>query len=419
MPDGGDVPTDAVGGRRGPLPLVGVRIVDLTHDWAGPHATRVLADFGAEVVKIEYLRRLDGMRGAFKEDRAYDRHPRWKEINRNKLSITLDLKTPKGLRAVLDLVRISDVVVESSRVGVMEKLGLGYDALKEAKPDIIMARMSPFGQDGPEARYAGYGGCLEPLSGVQVLTGYDEWSPPRRVREVDVTNGILGACAIMTALFHRRRTGRGQVIDLSQLETAAGGLIGEQLLEFAANGTAPSRIGNRHRQFAPRGCYRCSGDDRWLAIAVHNDDEWRRLCEVVQRPALAFDCRFADAASRVRNHDEIDRIIEAWSQGRSQYEAMHLLQRSGVRAGAVLDARDLCSDPHLAERGFVHTASDGTEHPFPGLPFRLSEGRGEIRRRGPDLGEHNEEVLCGLLGWSPEEVDPISPDDIGTAFDVD
>lgn len=140
---------------------------------------------------------------------------------------------------------------------------------------------------------------------------------------------------------------------------------------------------------------------------------------MIGRPELAFEGRFADAAGRARDHDEIDRIIEAWTGERSHYEAMHLLQRSGVRAGAVLDARDLCSDPHLTARGFVGTASDGTEGRFPGTPFRLSEGRAETRRPGPDLGEDNEDVLCGLLGWSPDEVDPISADRIGTAFDVD
>src|SRR5215469_5244115 len=177
--------------------LSDIRIVDLTHDWAGPHATRMLADFGAEVIKVEYSRRMDGMRGAKKEGQAYNLHPRWYEINRNKLSITLDLKNVDHVEIFKDLIRVSDVVVENSRAGVMERFGLGFPMLKAIKPDVILVSMSGFGQTGPEASYAGYGGCLEPLSGVQVLTAYDRSSQPMRVREVDVMNGVLGACAIV------------------------------------------------------------------------------------------------------------------------------------------------------------------------------------------------------------------------------
>lgn len=401
------------------LPLTGIRIVDLTHDWAGPHATRMLADFGAEVIKIEYLKRIDGMRGAKKEGQAYNHHPRWLEINRNKLSITLDLKTTRGVEAFKELVKISDVVVASSRVGVMEKFGLGYDALREIKPDIIMVSMSPFGHTGPESGYAGYGGCLEPLSGIQGLTAYAAGGRPTRVREMDVTNGVVGACAIMTALVQRQQTGKGQWVDLSQLETATGGLIGEHLLEFVMNGTQTLPLGNRHPFSAPQGCYPCQGDDKWVALSIGSDAEWKKFCEVMGRPELSEDERFATNAARMQNHDELDQLIEGWTNSRTHYQAMELLQAAGLAAGAVLNVAEISENPHLQERGFFKQAGYGSDRLFPGMPFIFSEYQGEVRRRGPHLGEHNHYVLCELLGRAAEEAAPIRDEEIGTAFDIE
>jgi crotonobetainyl-CoA:carnitine CoA-transferase CaiB-like acyl-CoA transferase len=400
------------------LPMTGIRIVDLTHDWAGPHATRLLGDFGAEVIKVEYSRRIDSMRGANKENEAYNHHPRWHEINRNKLSITLDLRIADDLERFRELVRVSDIVVESSRVGVMERFGLGYETLREIKPDIIVVSMSPFGQTGPEAAYAGYGGCLEPLSGIQVLTGYDESSKPMRIREVDVTNGVLGACAIMTALIYRQQTGCGQWVDLSQFEAATSGLIGEHLLEYVMNGTQTLPLGNRHRFHAPQGCYRCEGDDKWVAIMIRSEDEWKTFCESMDRSELASDARFASRQDRMRSHDELDQIIEEWTLSRTHYEVMHQLQRAGIAAGAILNAAEIAIDPHLQERGFFQTLENGNHLAFPGMPFHFSECKSQIRRPGPDLGEHNAEVLCGILGISRDEIKPLTEDKIGTAFDI-
>jgi crotonobetainyl-CoA:carnitine CoA-transferase CaiB-like acyl-CoA transferase len=403
----------------GPLgqPLDGLRIVDLTHDWAGPHATRILADFGAEVIKVEYSRRMDGMRGARKEGQAYNHHPRWHQINRNKLSVTLDLKDPVDVAAFKDLVAIADIVAESSRVGVLERLGLDYEELTRIKPEIILLSMSPFGQTGPEAGYAGYGGCLEPLSGIQSLTAYDELSAPRRIREIDVTNGILGACALMTALVYRQQTGRGQWVDLSQLEAATTGLIGEQLLNFVATGHQPRPVGNHHHSQAPWGCYRCQGEDRWIALAVRTDAEWSKLCEVIGQPELARDPRFSTTSDRLCNHDQVDEWIERWTSGRDPCEAMRILQEAGIAAGMVADAATLRQDPHLEARGFFHEAGDSSPHLYPGLPFRLSGGGGAIRRRGPHLGEHNLYVLRDLLGRSEVDIRMPSEDEVGTAYD--
>jgi crotonobetainyl-CoA:carnitine CoA-transferase CaiB-like acyl-CoA transferase len=400
-------------------PLAGIRVIDLSHNWAGPHATRLLADYGAEVIKVEYSRRMDGMRGGRKENQAYNHHPRWLQINRNKLSITLDLKRSRDVDVFKGLVRISDVVVENSRVGVMKRLGLGYEVLSEIKPDLIYVSMSAFGQTGPEASYAGYGGSLEALSGIQVLTSYEKNSRPARVREMDVTNGILGACAIMTALVYRQQTGQGQWIDLSQLETATSSLIGEHLLEYAMNGEQTLPLGNRHARYAPQGCYRCKGDDQWVVISIRSDEEWERFCTVIGHPELVNDASLTTSLDRAQYQDELDKLIEGWTLSHTHLEAMSLLQQVGIAAGAVINNAEISEDLHLRERGFLQKPGDGGEKLYPGLPFRLSEGGGEVQRRGPFLGEHNEYVLCQLLGRPKDEIESLTEDKIGTAFDIE
>jgi crotonobetainyl-CoA:carnitine CoA-transferase CaiB-like acyl-CoA transferase len=362
---------------------------------------------------------MDGMRGGKKADQAYNHHPRWLQINRNKLSMTLDLKLPRDSDSFKDLVRISDVVVENSRVGVMERVGLEYKVLKEIKPDLIFLSMTGFGQTGPEASYAAYGGTLEALGGIQALTAYDKTSKPMRIKEMDVTNGILGACAIMTALIYRQQTGRGQWIDLSELEAATSGLIGDHLLEYVVNGTQTLPVGNRHSLYAPHGCYPCKGDDRWVTLVVRSDEEWQRFCTIIGRPELIDDIRFATNAARAQYHDTLDRIIEEWSLLHTHYEAMQLLQQAGIAAGAVLNVAEIGEDPHLQERGFFQMAKEGSDRLFPGMPFQLTASRGEIRRPGPRLGEHNAYVLGRLLQRSQDGFDRIVEDGIGTAFDYE
>jgi crotonobetainyl-CoA:carnitine CoA-transferase CaiB-like acyl-CoA transferase len=399
------------------LPLSGVRVVDFTHGWAGPHATRMLADFGAEVIKIENPRRMDFIRGGRKENQAYNRQPAWLQLNRNKLSVALDLRDAKRVEVVKDLVRISDVVVESSRAGVMQRLGLGYDDLRSIRPDIIMLSMSGFGQTGPEAKYAAYGGSLEPLSGIQALTGYSEGERPARIREIDVTNGLVGACAVLTALYHRQRTGRGQFLDLSQLEACTVALSGAHLLEYEMNGSQPPRRGNRHRSYAPQGCYRCRGDDKWITLVIRTEQEWRALCETIGRPELIGDERFTGPVARTQNHDLLDQLIEGWTAGRDNMEAMRVLQQSGVCAGAVLDVADLAADPHLQERSYFQSPPSSASQRFPGSPFKSSGTPGVIRP-GPRLGEHNQYVLGELLGLPAEDAALLPEDQIGTEYDI-
>ena len=415
LPKGRRRVTDEAAG----LPLAGLLILDLTHDWAGPHASRILADFGADVIKIEYARRMDGMRGARKEGQAYNHHPRWLEINRNKRSVTLDLKTDLGRDRFIELVRLADVVVASSRPDVLPRLGLGYEKLREIKPDIVYVCMSAFGDGGPESSYAGYGGCLEPLSGIQSLTGYGDGTPPMRIREVDVVNGVLGACAIMTALVHRQHTGRGQSVDLSQLEAAISGLVGEQFLAYTATGTLPQPMGNRHPWRAPQGCYRCAGEDRWVVLSVGTDAEWQGLCRALGRQELLDDPRFTTGRDRLRHSDALDLLIEEWTISRIPQAAMLSLQEAGVPAGAVQNVEDLRRDPQLAARRFFQTATDNDAGMFPGMPFRLSKVEAQVRCRGPHLGEHNVQVLSDLLGHPREEIPLLSLEELGTAYDIE
>ena len=271
-------------------PLAGLRIVDLTHDWAGPHAARIMADYGAEVIKIEYHTRLDGMRGAYLD--RINSHPRWWQINRNKGSISLDLHDPQQVLALKNLIKESDILVENSRPGVLDRWGLGYDVLKAIKPDLVVVCMSAFGGSGPESRYAGYGGAIEALSGVQSLTAYDRDGDPMRVRELDVSNGIMGACAIMTALLYNQQTGKGQLVDVSERESSTW-MIGEHMLEYVVNNEQTLPLGNRSAIFAPQGCYRCEGEDRWLVITVRSDAQWQTLCDVCGLDDAKSDSRFA------------------------------------------------------------------------------------------------------------------------------
>ncbi len=398
-------------------PFAGIRVLDFAHEWAASIGPRLLGDLGAEVIRVEYAPRMCVIRGARLGKKMYNRHPRWHQVNRNKRSLTLDLKKPKDLDAFRDLVRICDIMVSNSRPHVLEKLGIAYEDLKKIRPDIILVLMSAFGTGGPWSTFAGFGGTIEPLSGLQQLTAYSRGGKRYRTREMDVCNGLMGTCAILTALVHRQRTGQGQFIDLSQTETATHSLMGEHLLEYVMNGEQTLPLANRHPYFAPQGCYPCRGDDRWVTLTVRSDDEWRALCGLIGRPGWADDERFAGRTGRRRHHDLIDEAIAAWSSGLDHYRAMELLQEAGIPAGAVLDGRDLQQDPHLRARGYFLHADDGGDALFPGLLFRSSAGDGRIFRRGPDLGEDNEYVLHRLLGRSREEIEPLDEKTIGTGYD--
>ena len=394
------------------LPLAGIRVLDLGQVYAGPTCARVLCDLGAEVIRVEGINRMDTIRNLFLADNDgsddyWNRGSYYVFRNVGKRSIVLEFTDSRGVELFSRLVPLVDVVVENFTPRVMKNLGLDYESLCRLRPDIIVISMSGYGQSGSWRDHAAYGTGLEAASGICSLTGYRDGPPTRTgISFTDPISGLMGAGAVLLALQYRRRTGKGQFIDLSQHEAAIP-LIGHALMDFMMNNREPSRRGNRDPVAAPQGCYRCRGEDNWLVISVADDDQWRRLAEAVGHPEWAEDERFADILSRHSHQDQLDTLIGAWTREQDHIEAMHLLQRAGITAAAVLNGKEVLLDPHLRERGafdLVDVPGAG-KRPVPRvLGARFSRFQANARGPAPKLGEHNREVLQGLLGISDEEV---------------
>lgn len=393
-------------------PLDGIRVLDLTQVYAGPTCTRILADLGAEVIKVEGLKRVDITRNFMITDNDskddYWNHAgyfHWR--NAGKKSLTLDWSDPEAIELLKRLVKECDVVAESFTPHVMAEHGLDYESLTKLRPDVIMISLSGYGQYGPWRDYSGYGMGLEPVSGMSSITGYMGGPPLRTgISFTDPYSGVVGAGAVLSALHHRRRTGKGQYIDLSEQEAAIP-VVGYALMDYAMNGRMPERKGNRSHWYAPQGCYRCAGDDNWLVLTIRDDAEWRAFCEATGHPEWAGDGRFADVLGRFEHHDELDALITSWTQQQDHIEAMHLLQGAGVSAAAVLNPKEVLFDAHLRERGFFETVehSDVGQKPVPRqLGVRFSQFDTDARHPAPRLGEHNQDVLQGLLGLSDDEM---------------
>ncbi|MGE0540577.1 MAG: CaiB/BaiF CoA transferase family protein [Dehalococcoidia bacterium] len=409
------------------LPLAGVRVADVSQVWAGPHCSRMLADLGAEVIKVESIQRMDPVRGDLDPPQGFGNYPdgnpgehpynragSFNAVNLNKLGITLNLQDPRGVAAFQTLVAISDVVIENFSLGVMDRLGIGYAALRAVRPDLIMLSMPGFGSGGPESSYLAYGIGQEQLSGMVSLTGYGEDTPMKSGINVgDPISALHGVSAILGALFYRRRTGIGQFIELSHLEANIP-LIGESVLEYTMNQRNPRRIGNRHPRVAPHGCYPTAGEDTWVTIACFDDSEFRALCQAMELEMLADDLRFATMPARTAHQDELDAIISAWTRQRTHYEAMHILQAAGVAAGAVLNTAEVMSDPQIVARGFFEevTHPEAGTHAYPGVPYKLSGHSLTVRRPAPMLGEQNAEVLLDLLGIEQREFEQLERDHV-------
>lgn len=378
------------------LPLEGIRITDFSTVHAAPYGTMLLSFMGAEVIRIE----------SKEGDITRQRNPGgFMEINLNKLSLGLDLKQPRGVGLSKELVKVSDIVVESFRPEVMQKLGLSYDILKNIKPDIIMLSLSGYGATGPESQHRTYAAIFASMGGLAHITGYPDGLPTEQRSPIDMRVGQFVAFAVMAALYCRRSTGIGQHIDLSARECMSS-LIGEVIMDYILNGRNQSRKGNRDDSMAPHGCYRCKGDDRWVSIAVRTDDEWAALCKSINKPELYEDDRFSDGISRWDNQDELDRLIAEWTINYTDYEVMEILQRAGIAAVPSFDAEELYNDPHLRERGFIsqiHHPEFGERQIF-GPPWRLSDTPPKIYRTSPLLGQDNEYILGKLLSMSPEDI---------------
>ena len=393
-------------------PLEGVRVLDLTQVYAGPTCTRILADLGAEVIRMEAPARLDITRSLIHCDNDGQELPWERSLyftvrNAGKKEIALDLNQGRGRELLRGLIAHSDVLAESFTPRVMRAFELDYEHVRQLKPDIVMISLSGYGQDGPYSDWSAYGMGLEPASGVSQLTGYPQGGPLRTgMSFTDPYSGFLGAGAVLAALHHRRRTGHGQYIDLSEQEAAVP-LVGAALMDFAMNGRLSERLGNRSEWAAPQGCYRCAGDDDWLVVSIESDAEWAAFCGATGHPEWAEDERFADVLSRHRHHDELDRLIEGWTREREHYEAFHLLQRAGVKAAPVLNGKELLLDPHFRERGQFDVVDQPHmgRRPIPRhLAAKFDDFEASAQGPAPTLGQHNHEVLGGLLGLSEEEL---------------
>ncbi|MBI4298629.1 MAG: CoA transferase [Chloroflexi bacterium] len=382
------------------LPLQGIRIVDFTQGWAGPFATRYVADLGAEVIKVESNQRPQRGGGEL--------GPMFPEINRSKLSITVDFQNREGKELLKRLVQMSDIVIDNFSAGVLERHGLGYKELKMWKADIIMICMSAFGSKGPYADYVAFGQEMLAVSGVSYLWGYPN-SPQvsrAKVYYTDFASAAIGACCMMVALESRNETGKGQYIELAQAEASAS-TLGVGLLDYLVNGRNWDPMGNHNFTAAPHHAYPCRGEDQWCVIACWTQDHWERLCKVAGKQPWTSDPRFATLESRWKNQDALDAAIGQWTKEYTPYQVMHMLQRAGVPAGVVQSGEQLYHDIHLRDRNFIapieHCPPFGTmEHSSVVPVLSLTPGRVYGLH---DLGQDNYHVFSDILGLSKEEVD--------------
>lgn len=385
-------------------PLQGVRVADFTVHAAGPFCTHLLSLLGAECIKVETTKRLDVFR---KPHPVYGRMEAasFAQVAANKLSVQINLKEPRGVDLAKKLVSVSDIMCESFRPGVMERLGLGYEALKAVKKDIVMVSVSACGQTGPERGYAGYAPLFGATGGLGTLTGYQD-GPPVEVRHVmDHSTGLNAAAGALAGYFRKKRTGLGQHVDLAAREVATS-FIGQALLQFSATGVAPQRQGNDAPPKAPHNVYPCAGKDCWVSIAVASDAEWRGLAAAVGHGEWLSDARFGDASSRWRHREVLDTAICDWTRARTREDVTRLLQAAGVAAFPSYTSKDIADDPHMNQRGAVQSLSspEGESRKVVGVPWRFSRTPGSLDTWTPKLGEHNAYVFGDLLGLSADEI---------------
>ena len=415
------------------LPLEGIRIVELTHIYAGPYASMHLADWGAELIRLETIQSLvSSTRGQYTQvtqqmvdqakasgsgfgmvfpnwdpgPRPWNRNPSMTSTGRNKLSVTIDLLRPEGREILGRLLQKTDVFIENNVPETMDKLNITYEWLQELNPQIIMLRMPAFGLTGPYTNFRCLGSHVDGVSGHSFSRGHPDEPPSRRGETVaaDSAAGASGAFAVFMALWHRRRTGKGQLVEMSLAENFIP-FMAESILDLGMNGRIRETIGNRDYRMAPHGVYPCRGEDKWMTLAVGSDEEWQGLCQVMGDTEMALDPRFVDAVSRWNNQDELDVVIGEWSRQQDHRELFQRLQRYGVPAGPVLDELESLEDPHLVQRGYYQPL----EHPemptlqYHGPLWRMSKTPNKLRRPPPLLGEHNPYVYKEVMGVSDEE----------------
>jgi crotonobetainyl-CoA:carnitine CoA-transferase CaiB-like acyl-CoA transferase len=404
-----------------PLPLQGVRVLDLGMFWAGPYAGHLLADLGAEVIKVEGPRRPDPLRlvprGLFPNgepgERPWNRSGMINERNRNKLGISLDLIHPRGKALFKELVAISDVVLENFSARVMPKLGLDYPVLREVNPRLVMVSIASQGLTGPERDYVSIDPILQALSGLASLTG-----PPGEMPKVialfsDPLAAVLAAGGALAALLARQQTGQGMHVDCSQREMLASAM-GAALMDHAMNGRIATTQGNDDPNMILQGCFPCQGERGWVTISIDSEDAWQRLCGVLGDPDWTREPRFATPAQRRQHRREVAAYLGAWTASQTKFEVTQQLQAAGISAGPVLSAKELFDDAHLRKRGFfeVSTHPEAGTHPYYCRPMQFTKTPLHNDRPAPCFGEHNRYVFSELLGLSDEEIAALTRDGI-------
>lgn len=399
--------------QQTPLPLAGMRVIDISNVISMPYAAGLLADLGAEVIKIERTAKPDTTRtnpnSAVHADNdpgddPWNRTGVYNVLNRGKKSLTLDLSQPAGRDVLKDLIRVSDILTENFTPRVMRGWGLDYPNAAKLNPNLIMLSCSGYGREGPYAPYPGQATTMEATHGLTHATGYPGGEPSKAGQSfVDFLATWALTMGATLGLRYRNRFGKGLWVDVAMYQLGCT-MLSEYVMDWQANGRLGERLGNRHPWLAPQGCYRCAGDDDWCVISVQDDHEWAALCGVIGQPDLAHDPRFASNDARMANHDAIDRLVSAWTGRVPKFAAMDTLQAAGVRAGAVFDARDMHLDRHSRARGLLEKVQFPPERKMGervmiGRPWRLNRLNLGIRGPGPMLGEHNRDIVQGLLGY--------------------
>ena len=427
----------------GRLPLEGIRVLDITQIWAGPFTTQLLADWGAEVIRIESTQIAPISTRVWSRERiapppgvwwlAYpdwelggNRANRFALFNvhaRNKQSVTMDLTRPEGRQVFDRLLQVSDVLVENNTPTTMAKLEIDYEVVRRQRPDIVMVRMPGFGLNGPYRDYRSMGNHAEAIAGHTWLRNYTD-TDFSAISTTTVGDGIAGqyaAFAAMSALRARRHTGKGCLIELAQIESMAS-FMPRQILEYAVNCRIPTALGNRHWSLAPHDCFPCKGEDQWVTIAIGTDDEWEAFVQALGSPEWANERRFATVTGRYNNQDEIGEHITRWTLEREPYEIATLLQAHSVAAGPVIFNEDAFSDPQYKARGFFErvTQDDCGTHLHPGIMWKASDHPNGIRTPPCQLGEHNPYIYSDLLGYGEDDYARMETEGhIGTSYVID
>ena len=395
--------------------LEGYRVVDFGWVAAGPILGSMLANMGAEVIKIESSTRMDSMRMSPDNlEKDPEKDPWFHSIHRNKLGITVDMAKPKGVEVLKNLVKKSDMVIENFSPNVMPKFGLDYESLRKVKDDIIMVSLPATGSEGPLSDVITYGMSLQGLCGLESLVGYrGERVLGMQQAYCDWLSAIVGAYSLVLALYHRNQTGEGQYIEVAQMETALS-IMNEPIMDYHMNGRIMKTQGNFSPFMAPHGNYPCKGDDKWVAIAIKTEGEWKSLCDVMGNPAWTKENKFVDKKNRLENLDELDAHMSEWTKSYTHYEVMEMLQKVEVAAMPCLDMEERFSDPQLQARDVYVSL----EHPVSGMeyvtnvPWKMSETPGGIVRPAPMMGQHNDYVFKELLGMSQEQVDKLTEEKV-------